>query len=113
MDEAKGKSPGGFKKGNPGGPGRPRGSGRIDLGGWSDDVGFPLLKRIAEGKAGAQFSSWKARIRAIELLLAYEKGRPIQSSDGPPDAARSVAELIRDALARGVGGQGAGGAVVG
>ena len=91
-----------FSKGNPGGPGRPKGSGHIDLGGWSDEKGFPLLKKIAEGTAGKTFSGWKARLQAITTLIAYEKGKPLATVDLKNNDG-SVTDAIRAAFAGGGG----------
>lgn len=90
-----------FEKGNPGGPGRPKGSGKLDLGGWSDRVGIPLLKRIAEGQEKG-FKFWKPRLQAALTLIAYEKGKPIQAVD-LADSAGSIADALASALGRGNG----------
>jgi hypothetical protein len=94
-----------FEKGHKGGPGRPKGSGHLDLGGWADEKGFPLLKKIAEGTAGGTFRGWKARIQAIQTLIAYEKGKPLATINANVSA-ESVTEAIRAAVAGGSGNAG-------
>ena len=64
-----------FKPGNPGGPGRPRGSSNNPSAKkWAEEVGIPLLLRIASGDE----MNWPRSYRwdAIKLGLAYGIGKP-------------------------------------
>ena len=64
-----------FEQGNPGGPGRPKGSHlNPEAKKWAETVGMRLLLRLADGKekGWGRTSRWDA----IKLALAYGIGKP-------------------------------------
>lgn len=80
-----------FAKGNPGGPGRPKGSGRNQkCKEWAEKVGLDFLMRVAEGKEKEPFvtdegkvikvpMSSKVRITAATYLIDHGLGKAPQA----------------------------------
>ena len=64
-----------FEDGNPGGPGRPKGSHvNLEAKKWAETAGMRLLLRLADGKE----KGWGRSCRwdAVKLALAYGIGKP-------------------------------------
>lgn len=84
-----------FKKGHPGGPGRPKGSPNTNgsiarCKAWADTVGLPYLERLAAGQIPGCAGDHVLRAKVAEYLVDRGYGRPQQShdltSDGEPVA---------------------------
>lgn len=78
-----------FEKGNPGGPGRPKGSGYIRrCAEWADKFGFAFLERVAEGsekvpdrRGNLIAPSLQERLTAATYIIERGYGKPRQCSD--------------------------------
>ncbi len=74
-----------FKKGKPGGPGRPKGSISVNsrCSQWADRYGFAFLEAIAEGKPCDKFhrADLELRVKVAQYLIDQGKGRPSQRID--------------------------------
>lgn len=78
-----------FQKGQPGGPGRPKGTGQVArCKAWADRYGFKFLERVAEGKekdvngfGEVVAVNLKLRVECAQYLVDRGYGRPAQTHD--------------------------------
>lgn len=66
-----------FQSGNPGGPGRPKGSSYVErCQQWAERGGWEMLIDWAEGREKGKRVPWPMRRYAVSALLVYGFGKP-------------------------------------
>lgn len=97
-----------FEKGHPGGPGRPKGSGRVELcRKFAEQEGFQKLIDIAKGigyRVGTVNGKFvevgptrELQFEALKLALAYGYGKPTELVEHSGDVGVNIFDLIRAA----------------
>lgn len=109
-----------FAKGNPGGPGRPRGSGHVDIcRQWAEVRGWQKLIDTADGKGykvGLKNGrvveigpSQELQLQALKIALEYGYGKPHQavevSGDGTSEFAAIPTSTLVEIVAALTGGK--------